>query len=60
LAHEDHETVIDLWELVPIVTFVTSAFLLAVVCQGVGFVQIALEHVTFLEGMLDRALVVGA
>lgn len=50
----------DLYELlVPVIAFVTSAFLLTVVHQGVGFVEIASEHVTFLEGMLDGALEVG-
>jgi hypothetical protein len=46
--------------LAPSVAIATSAFLLAIVRRGVGFVEIAPKHVTFLKGMLDGALVVGA
>jgi hypothetical protein len=47
----------DIRELLAlVVALVTGAFLLAIICRGVGLVVVTPEHVTLLEGMLDGPL----
>jgi hypothetical protein len=59
LPTKDHEAVVDIRESFALfISLVTRAFLLTVICKGVGLVVDAPEDVTLLEGVLDGALVV--
>jgi hypothetical protein len=59
LSIEDHEAVVEIWELFAlVVSLVTGAFLLAIICRGAGPIVEEPEHITLLEGVHDGALVV--
>jgi hypothetical protein len=57
----DHETAVDLGEfLFPVTLFLIVVLAFATFRRGPGLMEVALKHDTFLKGVLDRTLVIGA
>jgi hypothetical protein len=56
----DHEAVVDLGELLCLVALLLVVVLaFAISRRGPGFMEVALEHDAFFEGVIDGTLVVG-
>jgi hypothetical protein len=57
----DHETVVDLGVLLSLVALLLVVVLaFATFRQGPGLMEVAPKHDTFLKGVLDGTLVIGA
>jgi hypothetical protein len=56
----DHETAVNLGELLCLVALLLVVQAFATFCGGADLMEVAPKHDTFLKGVLDGALVIGA